>query len=158
MTTLILGHSRHYKKQQIRCSPIDVKLWYDKPFKCVDFLCDSATTDFVYDIYRSIDYRFDERGISYGDEGFWVWKFAEDESYDIIIDCIGSIYWDHRAKWSTNEEYKKYKNQDKLLETILRVLKINGKFYSYFGIYTKTNDKTLLFERKKLDGYKYIDY
>lgn len=57
MKTLILGHLYNYKKTDIRCSPIDVELWYDKPFDCVDFMCDEETTDFVYDIYRSVDYR-----------------------------------------------------------------------------------------------------
>lgn len=146
MTTLILGHLYDYNKSCIRCSPIDVELWYDKPFKCVDFMCDKESTDFVYDIYRSIDYRSDEKGIKYN--GYWVWKFTEDNSYDIIIDCTGSINWDRQRQ--------QYKNNDELLKTISRVLRLNGIFYSHFGIYTKTSNKTLSFEPKKLNGYKYI--
>jgi hypothetical protein len=45
---------------------------------------------------------------------------------------------------------------DELINTIFRILRINGIFYSYFGIYTKTNNE-LLFEPKILNGYKYID-
>ena len=42
---------------------IDVELWYDKPFQCVSFWCDASECDFVYDIYRSIDYRYNKEGI-----------------------------------------------------------------------------------------------
>ena len=45
-----------------------------------------------------------------------------------------------------------------MLKTIYRVLKPTGKFYSYFGIYTKTNDGELLFEPKELKGHKYNIY
>lgn len=130
----MLGHKRGYPKDWIRCSPIDVNLWYDKPFKCVDFLCSKESADFVYDIYRSIDYRFDEKGIKY--HGFWVWEFAENESYDIIIDCTGCINWD-----KSNHQYK---HNDELLKTILRVLKPNGVFYGRFYKYTKINDELFL--------------
>ena len=146
MKTLILGHSYYYKKSSISCSPIDVDLWYDKPFDCVNFCCGKETTDFVYDIFHSVDYRFENK-IKY--VGFWVWKFAEDNSYDIIIDCTGSINW--------NRDKTEYKYQDELLKTILRVLTTNGIFYSYFGIYTKTNNGTLLFEPKNTYGYRYVD-
>lgn len=140
MATLILGHLYGYTKNIIRCSPIDVDFWYDKEFKCVDYKCCKNTTDFNYDIYRSIDYRFDEKGIKY--DGFWVWKFVEDNSYDIIIDCTGSINWD--------KQKNQYKYNDELLKTIIRVLRTNG-------IYTKTNNGILLFEPKKRNGYQYID-
>ena len=179
METLILGHMYYYKKELIRCSPIDVDLWYDKPFKCVDFWCDKNDADFVYNIFQSIDYRFVDddffepiftynektgtRNIIYkGDNDepkiikyndYWIWKFAEDNSYDTIIDCCGSIHWE---KFRAHSYENKYKFQDKLLETILRVLKVNGKFYSHFGIYTKINETTLDFEPKELYGYKYI--
>jgi hypothetical protein len=95
MKTLVLGHCYSYEKNNVRCSPIDVNLWYDKPFDCVDFWCRKEDTDFVYDIFRSIDYRF-ENPIQY--DGFWIWKFAEDNSYDIIIDCTGSIHNDRQYR------------------------------------------------------------
>jgi hypothetical protein len=129
MTTLILGHSYYYTKDNVRCSPVDVNSWYDKPFDCVDFMCDKETTDFVYDIFRSIDYRYENK-ISY--DGFWVWKFAEDNSYDIIIDCTGAIL--------LNKPKKEYRYQNDLLKTILRVLRPNGIFHSFFGSYKKQND------------------
>jgi SAM-dependent methyltransferase len=148
MTTLILGHTyrMNNKDIDIRCSPIDIELWLYKPFTCVDYLCNPDDTDIVYDLYRSVDYRFCEKGIKY--DGFWVWKFAEDESYDIIIDCMGSI------KWCVNRT--NYKHDKELLDTIKRILKPNGKFYSYFGIYTKLANSKLSFEAKKLNGYKYV--
>lgn len=137
MTTLILGHNREYKKEDIRCSPIDVNLWYDKPYKCVDILIEKDTADFEYNIYRNKNI-----------DGFWIWEFSENNSYDTIIDCIGSLYWDKCRN--------KYKNQDDLLKTIKRVLTTGGKFYSYFGIYTKVDNDTLTFEPKQLKGYKYL--
>ena len=145
MDTLILGHEYSYEKEDIRCSPINVNLWYDKPFKCVDFMCANDSTDFNYDIFRSIDYRYKKK-IRY--QGKWIWKFAEDNSYDTIIDCTGSIHF--------NKEKNEYMFQDDLLKTIFRILRTNGKFYSYFGIYTKIND-ALLLERKKRNGYQYTD-
>ena len=135
MDTLILGHTFYYAKSSVRCSPIDVNLWYDKPFKCVDFMCDNSDADFVYDIYRSIDYRVDPP-IKYNAP--WVWKFADDESYDTIIDCTGIIHFIRQKN--------KYRQHDALLRTILRVLKPNGIFYSYSGKYTKTNDNQLIVE------------
>jgi hypothetical protein len=146
MKTLILGHSYYYKKTNVRCSPIDVELWYDKHFDCVDFMCDKTTTDFVYDIYRSIDYSV-ENNIKY--DGYWVWKFSQDNTYNIIVDCTGSINWD--------KSKKQYRHYDELIKTIFRVLTTNGIFYSYFGIYTKMNNGKLLFEPKILNGYKYVD-
>ena len=123
MDTLILGHTFYYDKSSVRCSPIDVQLWYDNPFKCVDFMCDNSDADFVYDIFRSIDYRFDPP-IKYN--AHWVWKFADDESYDTIIDCTGTIHWD--------KSRNTYRHNDHLIKTIIRVLKPNGIFYSHFEI------------------------
>lgn len=133
MDTLILGHVFSYNKSNIRCSPIDVNVWYDKPFKCVDFMCDKSDADFVYDLIRSIDYRF-YPPIKYN--GPWVWKFAEDESYDTIIDCTGRVNFSGQTN--------KYRQQNALLKTILRVLKPNGIFYSYSGKYTKTNNQLMV--------------
>lgn len=156
MTTLILGHEYQYNKTGLRCSPINPDLWYDKPYTCVDHHCNNDETDIVYDLFSSIDYRFTSEndwikakkdGIKY--DGHWVWKFAEDNSYDTIIDCMGSITWDR----SLNQ----YKFQDELLKTLLRVLKINGKFYCSFGIYEKINETTLDFIKKERNGYELID-
>ncbi len=146
MKTLILGHEYCYKKTDIRCSPIDVDLWYDDPFDCVSIMCDKSQTDFVYDVYKSVDYR-DDKIIQYND--FWVWKFALNNSYDRIVDCIGFHY--------RNTPELQYRNQDKLLQTISRVLTTDGKFYSQFGIYTKMDDGTLSFEPKNFDGYQYAN-
>jgi SAM-dependent methyltransferase len=68
---------------------------------------------------------------------YWHWAFAENDSFDTIIDCIGSKYW--------NQAKTEYLFQDQLLQTILRVLRVNGKFYSPFGVYTKINETELLF-------------
>jgi hypothetical protein len=125
-------------------------------------MCDKDQTDIVYDLYKSIDYRFtkgNEEGIKY--KRPWHWAFAEDNSYDEIIDCIGRMYWIQECRHNSNIDKdwsnldKIYIEQDSLLETILRVLKIGGKFYSYFGIYTKINEKELALEKKELYGYQY---
>ena len=161
MSTLILGHEFHYRIEGIRCSPIDPKLWYFKPFTCVSYVCTKNDTNIVYDLINSKDYRFTketkwpkmcQQFIKY--DGYWVWKFAEDNSYDMIIDCMGSISWDRSTG---NPDTYKYKFQDELLKTILRILKQGGKFYSAFGIYTKINDLTLDFEKKERSGYQYIN-
>lgn len=130
MTTLVLGHERIYPKTWIHHSPIDVNLWYDKPFKCVDFMCDKKDTDIMYDLYNSIDYSFD-RKVKH--PGIWNWTFAEDNSYDTIIDCIGPAYWDKNTD--------QYRQQPALLKTILRVLKPNGIFYGMKYSYTKINNE-----------------
>ena len=121
MSTLILGHTHEYPKESIHCSPIDVNKWYNTPFHCVDFWCNKDSCDFVYDIYRSVDKK-----------SYWKWTFAEDNSYDTIIDCTGSIHWKQPFT-----KTRRYSHHDDLLTTITRVLKDNGKFFSYVGIYTK---------------------
>jgi hypothetical protein len=102
MSILILGQSCKFKKEDIRCSPIDVNLWYDKPFTCVDLHCGKNDTDILYNIYKSIDYRFNENGVRYN--GYWVWKFAEDNSYDIIIDYVTGMYMKMVDKKYINHE------------------------------------------------------
>ena len=158
ISTLILGHMRHYEPHLISCSPIDTNLWINDNFTCVDYHCNKDSTDIVYDLFNSIDYRFcksstfsKEDAIKY--EGHWVWKFAENNSYDRIIDCIGNMHWD---KSSGNPDTFKYKHHDELLKTILRILKPDGKFYSPFGIYTKISNTELVFEKKERNGYQYI--
>lgn len=143
MSTLILGHEHYMKPENIRCSPIDPNLWYNKPFTAVSFMCEKDDTDIVYDLYGKKK-----------DNKHWDWNFAEDNSYDTIVDCMGSISWEGLNRG------KKYRFQDELLETILRVLKINGKFYSHFGIYTKINETNLEFEPKEraFGSYRYKDF
>lgn len=161
MSTLILGHEFDYRMEYIRCSPIDTKLWYFKPFICVSYHCNKDGTNIVYDLINSKDYRFTKETewtkiykqfIKY--DGHWVWKFAENNSYDMIVDCMGSISWDRTT--GSPDTYK-YKFQDELLTTILRILKQGGKFYSAFGIYTKLNDFQLDFEKKERSEYQYIN-
>jgi len=141
--TLILGHS-HYmdKNYDIRCSPIDVKEWINDPFVCVDFYSDDC--DIEYNLYLSQESGI--LGIKY--KGYWNWVFAEDSSYDRIIDTMGSINW-------VNPRIPRYRHESDLLKTIKRVLKPSGKFYSYTGIYTLTKNDDLILEEKELDGYQY---
>ncbi len=146
MTTLILGLGYSYYND-IRCSPIDPELYRNKPFIGVDLIC---AADIRYDLYHSCDYRYNKKGDMYNKYGYWYWKFAEDNSYEIIIDTIGQC-----AFWNRNK--KCYNNQDELLKTICRVLKPNGIFYSYNGIYMKKDDKTLYFEAKECNGYYSIE-
>jgi len=157
MKTLVLGHCYDYDKNSIRCSPIDVEQWFNEPFVCVDMCADPDNTDIVYDVYRSVDYRNTHynalcgrnKGVRY--KGYWVWAFAENNSLDRIFDCMGNMNWD-----STKTRYKE---QDSLLQTVQRVLAPGGKFYSYFGIYTKSKTRTghLIFEPKVRRGYQYAE-
>ncbi len=88
MKTLILGHTYNYKKTDIRCSPIDVDLWYDKPFDCVDCGCDKEETTFKYDIYRSIDYNF-EKKLDIKNHGFGnLWKIIHMILLLIVLDLV----------------------------------------------------------------------
>ncbi len=181
MTTLILGHERRYPIETIRCSPIDPKLWYYKPYVCVDFASDKSPegADILYDLFKSIDYSHlkevhgsDKRGkqvynvynkkenqnVYFTDKDgkkyafHWNWEFAKNDSYDEIIDCMGNMWWD-----KTNPNEYKYRHENELLYTIHRVLKVGGKFYSPFGIYTKINDSDLQFQKKKRCGYQYVN-
>jgi hypothetical protein len=140
--TLILGHIRNqYPINNIRCSPIDVNLWYNKPYHCVDCIVDEGDdVDFVYDLYNG---KFVSKGEEASFKGKprsgkqirWIWSFAKDNSYDMIVDCMGCIY-----------VRKEYMCQDDLLETIIRVLTIGGVFYSRIGQFTKIEEDSLIFE------------
>ena len=77
LRTLVLGHGRVYKKEDIRCSPIDVDEWYNDPFISVDDL-EEIEPDILYRLER------DRR-----------WTFAKDNSYDRIIDCTGGALLYH---------------------------------------------------------------
>lgn len=70
MKTLVLGHHRNYTKQDIRCSPIDIDEWYDDDYICVDL---DKNADIIHDLRQP-------------------WIFADDNSYDRIIDCGGIAF------------------------------------------------------------------
>lgn len=144
MSILVLGHSKDYYKNSISCSPIPVDLWFDKPIISVDRYTNEEQVDFLFDLLKSIDIKNKKQYV-----GHWNWAFAKDNSYKYIIDCMGNINW-HKYELE-------YLYQDELLRTILRVLTNNGKFFSYFGVYTKIDNK-LVFEPKKLRGYQYTEF
>ena len=103
MRTLVLGHGRAYRKHNIRCSPIDVDEWYDKPYECVDDLeC----------VYPDILFKL----------GAYHWTFAEDASYDSIIDCTGGILSRGSSLVKTVEP--------RILQEIQRILAPYGVFYT----------------------------
>jgi hypothetical protein len=102
MNTLILGHGRYYEKEDVRCSPIDVDEWFNDTFDCVDDLED-VEPDILFDLRSRI------------------WKFAEDNSYDRIVDCTGGIL--SRGGYDRQVE-------EKTLNDIQRILRPGGIFYS----------------------------
>ena len=106
--TLILGHGRLYTRKDIHCSPIDADEWFHDPFVCLD-----AYEDVQPDIVFSI-----------GQSRSRVWTFAEDNSYDRIIDCTGG------AISHGNSAYCARRLNPELLEEIYRVLTHHGVFYT----------------------------
>ncbi len=113
MRTLVLGHGKFYlsdedydrlpksKKDQhatIRCSPIKIEDWYTQPYICVD-IDTYIRPDIVYDLRRR------------------PWVFAENESFDRVIDTCGIAFvrFNFYDKW--------------FLDEVLRILKPGGIFY-----------------------------
>ena len=151
-TTLILGHGRKYSEDPIngcRCSPIDVKEWLYDPYVCVDNIRD-IEPDIVYDLVRSIDY-----GTKYtwGDEPYMnlsakprcKWTFAEDETYERVIDCVGANLQISTRDHGTHPD--KYKYGQDILQEICRVLKPHGIFYGNDRkqyVYQKINGRMIL--------------
>jgi hypothetical protein len=101
MKTLLLGHGRTYKREDVRCSPIKVDEWFNEPFDCVDDL-DEVEPDILFDLTKK-------------------WIFAQNNSYDRIIDCTGgALQFGH----SGNRPVRPF-----ILEQVQWILKPYGLFY-----------------------------
>ena len=102
MKTLILGHGKYYEKNDIRCSPIDVDEWFNDMFDSVDDL-EVIEPNILFNLWSR------------------PWKFANDNSYDRIIDCTGGII-----------SHGNYNRQvvDSALHEIKRILRPGGIFYA----------------------------
>lgn len=103
MKTLILGHGRDYTDS--RCSPININEWINREFTCVDEM-ESVNPDIVFKL------------------GSYKWTFAEDESYDRIIDCTGGIF-----RMMNHQACKQKLYSDEIMKEINRILRPNGIFY-----------------------------
>jgi len=102
MKTLILGHGRTYEKGlYTRCSPIDVDEWFNDPYDCVDEV-EEVKPDIVFDLTKK-------------------WKFAQNYSYDRIIDTTGGAL---QLGHSGNRPVDPF-----LLKQVQRILKPYGLFY-----------------------------
>lgn len=102
MKTLVIGHGKAYKKNDIRCSPILVDKWFNEPFDSLDAYPE-AEPDILFEIKTG------------------VWTFAADESYDRIIDCTGGIL----SQMGTKRRSYPY-----ILREVKRVLTPHGVFYT----------------------------
>ena len=102
MKTLILGHGRTYVKGlDTRCSPIDVDEWFNDPYDCVDEE-EEVKPDIVFDLTKK-------------------WTFAQNDSYDRIIDCTGgALQLGHSGNRPVDQL---------LLKKVQRILKPYGLFY-----------------------------
>ncbi len=120
---LVLGHGKYYKKEDIRCSPIDKDLWFDKEYTSVDNST-YVEPDILYDLYN-------KKNIIQN------WTFSNENEYDIIIDCGGLAF--------VCSGRPKYLIKNSILIEIYRILKINGIFYTRGGQYHKINKYELEF-------------
>jgi hypothetical protein len=119
MNTLVLGHSKYYNINDIRCSPIPLSQW---------IIDENIKPDIVYDLKNT------------------PWKFAEDNSFDRIIDATGIEINTLCSKIDVENLYKfeksdigkvYYSYSPEMKNEILRVLKENGTFYGRNFIMTK---------------------
>ena len=125
MKTLVLGHGRTYKQEQIRCSPIKVDEWFNEPFDSVDDL-DVIEPDIIFNLRKE-------------------WTFAKHNSYDRIIDCTGGAL---QMGHSGNRPVSSF-----ILDQVKRILTPYGLFYPDWHykhtIYQKDdNGELVLLENK----------
>ena len=104
--TLIVGHGRLYTRKETHCSPIDADEWFHDSFVCLD-ANEYVQPDIVFSIGQSR-----------------VWTFAQDNSYDRIVDCTGGAISDG------NSAYCARRLNPELLKEIHRVLTPHGVFYT----------------------------
>ena len=102
MKTLVIGHGKAYKKSDIRCSPIPVDDWFHESFDSLDAYPE-AEPDILFEIKTG------------------VWAFADNESYDRIVDCTGGIL---------SQGIMIRRSYPYILREVKRVLKPNGIFYT----------------------------
>ena len=69
---LVLGHGHIFGYQDTRCSPIPPNCWYENDFVCVD-INPNHKPDYTHDLRT------------------FPWKFASDNSFNMIIDTTGTI-------------------------------------------------------------------
>lgn len=105
LKTLVLGHGNKYKKEDVRCSPIDVDEWYNDPFISVDDLPE-IKPDILCHLSKNK-----------------LWTFARDNSYDRIIDCTGGALLYHHDHFDE-------KNMTRFYLEIQRILAPYGIFYA----------------------------
>ena len=114
--TLVIGHGKAYKKNNIRCSPIPIDDWFDEPFDSLDAYPE-AEPDILFEIKTG------------------VWTFSADESYDRIIDCTGGIL----SQGNLNR-----RSFPSILREVRRILRPDGIFYTdsrNITNYQKKNNK-----------------
>jgi hypothetical protein len=125
--TLVLGHSKYYNINDIRCSPIPLSQWIYDEYITVD-IDKNIKPDIVYNL-KNIP-----------------WIFAEDNSFDRIIDATGIEINTLCSKIDVENLYKfeksdigkvYYSYSPEMKNEILRVLKKNGTFYGRNFIMTK---------------------
>lgn len=105
MKTLVIGHGKTYKKNEIRCSPIPVDDWFNGHFDCLD-ASPETEPDILFEIKTG------------------VWTFANDDTYDRIIDCTGGCISQGGYSFSVR------RSNPYILREVKRVLKQNGVFYT----------------------------
>lgn len=131
MKTLILGHGREYKKEDIRCSPIDIDDWFNDEYDCLD-MSEESKPDICFYIRTG------------------GWTFAEDNSYDRIIDCTGGSISSSRGL------FHEYRLRD--LNEVCRILRNNGVFYTNRRVnffYQKNENQLKQFEKVLQPGYTF---
>ena len=102
MTTLVLGHGRKYTREETKCSPIDVDLWVHMPHTTVD-VDPTVLPDVVADMHDI------------------PWAFAEEASYDRIIDATGSLL------------SRRLYEDPRFITELRRVLRTRGVFFGAYG-------------------------
>lgn len=134
MKTLVIGHGKTYKKNEIRCSPIPIDDWFNSPFDSLDAYPE-VEPDILFEIKTG------------------VWTFAPDESYDRIIDCTGGSLSRGMHSYSVRRYYPC------ILQEVLRILKTDGVFYTDSRnktIYQKSENFLQEIPKQLQDGTKNI--
>ena len=138
---LILGHGHKYS--EIRCHPITIRSneWINEEYVFVDEIPD-VNPDVVFKL------------------GSYKWSFAEDKSYNCIIDCTGGILrttnYDRSKGW-VPDKYKNY--SEEIFDEIERILRPGGEFHSdirHPGVYKKILNDGLCYVQVWYD-YDYFD-
>jgi hypothetical protein len=106
MKKLVLGHGKSYVPKEIRCSSLPVEEWCTQPYTSVD-MDEEVKPDILYDLRK------------------YPWAFAEDSSYDRVIDTCGLAF------------YQKGSYSSRFLEQVMQILTPGGRFYGFRSILVK---------------------